>query len=443
MGLSGNIVAESNIRKFNEAHPEFALDIGKTGNDDDDTLWKDTRHAEKLFTEMQINRNRMIPEDRWMPDVRSIWKAWKNWMEDNKFIDFTSMLERVLEYKMCPDIDILFVDEAQDLTPLQLAIVEKWSEKVNQTVFAGDSDQGIYKFAGTVPEAFINLKHDWSHHLDQSYRVPAAVREYSRKIITLCKNRDDTDYKPVSKDMAEYKGKGQVYRCFSPDMSLPGTHMILCRCKYQLKRWMAVLEQNNILWHNPYRPEDLSWNPTLTSSWTAAQTYCDLMAGREVSPERFVKMVEKLKPGFYKRGSKKQIKERMWTKSDKIDIFNLIMMGFNADFVERTHAVADVLSLTDRVARLLPRSSNLDEMAAFFSGKKTCIVGTVHSVKGGEAEHVWLDTSLPPIIWREIRQYPEAFYDECRVAYVAATRAKQTLGLVSTNNWSPVLSQVI
>ena len=323
--LNNKHLAEANIKEFNQAHPEFTLESNRLSNrDDDEEAFMDTRHSEKLFAEMQVNRNRMIPEDKWMPDVLAIWKAWQDWMIESNYIDFTGMLEKVLESKLKPDIDILFVDEAQDLSPLQFALIKMWSQDLNQTIYAGDSDQSIFRFSGTIPEAFINLQHDWIYHLEQSYRVPRAVHDYADKIINLSKNREITTYKPVSSDMAEYKGEGKIYLCLSPDLSLEGTHMILCRCKYQLKRWMEILEKNNYIWHNPYRPEDKNWNPTLTQSWIAARTYYDLMTGRSVSPSDFKMMVARLKPGFAKHGLKTQVKD--WNPGrdkDKIDMFNL------------------------------------------------------------------------------------------------------------------------
>lgn len=438
LGLKSENIAERNIKKFNWTHPEFAISIGKLAEDEDENAWNNTRHTEKLFSEMQINRNRLIPEDQWMPDVRSFWKAWSKWMKDAGYLDFTGMLEQVLAQYLLPDIDILFVDEAQDLTPLQIALMTMWSESVDQTIYAGDSDQAVFRFAGTVPEAFIDLEHNWSHHLAQSYRVPRAVHDYAEQIINMAKNREVTTYDPVSSDMAEYKGEGRVYKCISPDMSLEGTHMILCRCKYQIKRWIEILIKNGIIWHNPYRPEDLTWNPMGTQSWIAARAYYDIMKGRDVKAKDFKKMVARLKPGFAKRGMKKDIKE--WSGKGNVDLFNLASLGFTDEFIDHIRPVNEVIKLTDRIGSILKRAPSIEDM--LFKTPRV-VVGTIHSVKGGEADHVWLETSLPPIIWREIRHSNNAFYDECRVAYVAATRAKQTLGLVSTKNWNPVLSQAI
>jgi len=440
--LNGDVIAERNVREFNALHPGFAIKIDKLKDQDEDSeSWRENRHAEKLFSEMQVNRNRMIPEEQWMPDVQAIWDAWSAWMAEAGYVDFTGMLERTLALRLRPDIDVLFVDETQDLSPLQFELMKMWSKKCVSTVYAGDADQAIYRFAGTVPEAFITLEHDWRHLLDQSYRVPHAVHAYAEQIIGLAKNREVTAYKPVSSGMDTYKGEGRVYRCFSPDLTLPGMHMILCRCKFQVPRWIDILMKNNYLWHNPYRPEDLSWNPTRTISWIAARTYYDLMRGKIVKGKRFKKMVEKIQGGFLVRGTKTRIKDM--ENDENIDLFNLANLGFNNDFIDAIRPVSEVIKLTQRVTSILRKTSTIEEAEKMLMQEPKVIIGTIHSVKGGEADHVWLDTSLSPLIYREIRNSNEAFYDECRVAYVAATRAKQTLGLVSTRDWSPVLPQEI
>ena len=57
-------------------------------------------------------------------------------------------------------------------------------------------------------------------------------------------------------------------------------------------------------------------------------------------------------------------------------------------------------------------------------------VGTVHSVKGGEADHVWLDMTKSRRILTEERESEQVYFDEMRVAYVGVTRAKDTLGIL-------------
>ena len=58
------------------------------------------------------------------------------------------MLEQFLIKGDIPTLDVMFVDEAQDLSPLQWAVVRKLAERAKRIYVAGDDDQAIYKWAG-------------------------------------------------------------------------------------------------------------------------------------------------------------------------------------------------------------------------------------------------------------------------------------------------------
>ena len=94
--------------------------------------------------------------------------------------------------------------------------------------FVGDPKQAIYGWAGSDPDAFEAMPAQQTITLNQSYRVPKAIAEYVRLIF------DDVDILPTEVEGAVKKG-------LIPDLSQPGTHMILCRCNYQLARWKKWL----------------------------------------------------------------------------------------------------------------------------------------------------------------------------------------------------------
>ena len=321
-----------------------------------------------------------------------------------------------------------------------------WLRHTDYSVYVGDSNQCIYRFAGSVPEAFINLKHDFHKHLDQSYRLPTAVHAYAERIISRAADREHFPYKPVTKDMEMYRGEGRVVNQWEPDLSLPGTHMILGRCNYHIRRWIYNIMDAGHIWHNPYRPEDLFWNPTKTASWRAARTYLELMEGREVHVSKLKHMVSMIiAKDNMDRGAKKQIKNR-WTSRDdntRIDLFDLQGLGFTDLFINKPRLAHEVIKVTGTAGEIIKRSGTYDKMKDVLLKEPKIIAGTVHSVKGGEASHVWVDVSLAPIIYKEIDESPRAFWDEARVAFVAATRARETLGLIHmSGKWSPLLPEI-
>lgn len=92
-------------------------------------------------------------------------------------IDYADMLERSLEQSAgLPDFDLLIVDEAQDLTPVQWDLVKILISRSKRTYIAGDDDQAICEPFGARASEFVRLPSnqiDWP--LEQSRRVPPAI----------------------------------------------------------------------------------------------------------------------------------------------------------------------------------------------------------------------------------------------------------------------------
>ena len=64
-------------------------------------------------------------------------------------VDFSDMLD--VASGIDPGTDLLVLDEAQDFSDQQWALVESWLPYVDQLVLAGDDDQAIYKWSGANP----------------------------------------------------------------------------------------------------------------------------------------------------------------------------------------------------------------------------------------------------------------------------------------------------
>lgn len=78
------------------------------------------------------------------------------------------------------------VDEVQDMTPLQLAIVEAVSRRINRTVvYFGDEQQAIFNFIGAGGRALEHVKAMCRHnimHLNRNYRSPRILVEMCNRI---------------------------------------------------------------------------------------------------------------------------------------------------------------------------------------------------------------------------------------------------------------------
>jgi len=441
-------VGEGNLAQFNKERPEFAVGSGKV-NPDENIPHKDhsRKSNDKLMNEMNQLRNQLVPPDEWMPDTQAFYKAWSEWLDYNGMVDYTGMIEQVMARKLCPKILILFIDEAQDLTPLQYAVTKLWSENARSTTYAGDSDQCIFRFSGSRPEEFIELDHQWNKHLDQSYRVSPVVHGYGEAVVRQIQNRENTIYKPSDK-----YGEGKVYTTLYPDLSLEGEHMIICRCNYQINRWIKYLSDQGLLWKNLYRPSNRGWNPLGTQSLETVRIFYTLLSGQEILMSDMQKMVKRLyAKDTMKHGAKgaflgMQTHEAVGDKMLPYycDLQDMPSLGFKQSFIDtiQNKKVDEIFKLTGIAApALIKLPRDIVEFNSVVDNINITI-GTIHSIKGGEADHVWLDVGTSPIILKELLRDPLAMYDEARVAYVAVTRARRTLGLLLNYNWNPVLPRI-
>ena len=146
--------------------------------------------------------------------------------------DFTDLLEDFILKDSINKFEVLFIDEAQDLSLLQWDMVRKIWSRAEKTYIAGDDDQAIFKWAGADVDHFIALKEevDDIKTLDQSYRIPGGpIHELSQNIISKVQNRFDKSYKPRAAEgiLKRYSDVTQV------DMS-EGNWLVLSSANYFL-----------------------------------------------------------------------------------------------------------------------------------------------------------------------------------------------------------------
>ena len=85
------------------------------------------------------------------------------------------MIQKFLDTKDTPPFDVIFVDEAQDLSLIQWAMINKIEQDTGCDVWvAGDDDQAIFGWAGADVDSFINWEAE-EIPLKHSKRVPSSI----------------------------------------------------------------------------------------------------------------------------------------------------------------------------------------------------------------------------------------------------------------------------
>jgi superfamily I DNA/RNA helicase len=375
-------------------------------------------------------------------------------------MDFPQLVERGLkELPSCPgDPDYIVSDETQDNTASENRLIDQWGEKTKMLVKASDEDQCIYLFRGASPEKITeeNAPLESRVFLRQSYRVPKEVVNYSQKWIGQIKDRLPKAYAPRKEEGQVVEGEvrtiNQLFTWRSPDNVLRDAEqylnkgksvMFLTSCSYMLHPLISELRKEGLPFHNPYNLKHHSWNPLqehkegiITSKerllsyiapltkdrfWNTAEAYewMDIIASK----------------GILADGAKTVLKNAIDSKTE-MNEEQLTDLFVDRGVLKEAYdgAFSNALLWFDK--HILPsKRKGIDFPLAIFrehgvkplTEQPQIIVGTIHSVKGGQAdvvylfpdlsragEHEWMGTEIQRN--NIIRQY-----------YVGMTRAKESL----------------
>jgi superfamily I DNA/RNA helicase len=188
-------------------------------------------------------------------------------------MDFCDLIEiAAREIRVAPNgPQVLFADEAQDLNPMQLALVRKWGENALYFIIAADDDQTIYSWRGATPDAVLDpeIPEDHKIFLKQSLRVRCAVHAQATRLILEVTRRQEKIYEPRPEDglcmqlsRGGYKSPEYwILKSLMRHLENGQTVMLLASCAYMLQPVIAVLRQTGIPFHNPYRKSAGFWNP--------------------------------------------------------------------------------------------------------------------------------------------------------------------------------------
>ena len=118
--------------------------------------------------------------------------------ETNK-LDFVDMIEQFVAEGQGPTLDVLIVDEAQDLVPMQWRMVhEVLKTKAKRIYYAGDDDQCIYSWMGVDVRDFLRSSEN-KIVLDKSYRLPTAVYNLADSLVKQIDIRQKKVWSPTDK----------------------------------------------------------------------------------------------------------------------------------------------------------------------------------------------------------------------------------------------------
>jgi|TARA_R100000995_G_C3483504_1_gene125549 superfamily I DNA/RNA helicase len=334
----------------------------------------------------------------------------EHWKSQYELYDYTGMLELFLQRDLCPRLEVVFIDEAQDLSPIQWEMVRRLESNSRVCYVAGDDDQAIYRWAGADVDKFVNLEGKITL-LDQSYRIPSSHHSLSHNVIKRIVGRREKIFQP-----REEEGK-VVWHRHSEEVNLSeGDWLLLSRTTRGAQQIEEEVRRRGHLYlYNGSKSID-------SGVLEAVRLWEFLREGNKVTRDQVLLIYKQMLLNT-------QIRYGCKTMPDGEDgvFYSLTELQQYHGLLHNQPWDIGLGKINDKdktyIKACLRKGESLTETPRLR-------ISTIHSAKGAQATNVMLLTDTmrrPYSMWRKIRTFEE---DETRVFYVGLTRATNNIHLV-------------
>lgn len=436
----------------------------------------------KLLDACNLFRHCLYPEESWpqaagrmdmivQNEILEFWKEWQRFKRRTGCIDFTDMIE--LPYRDRARVpfgaEVVYCDEAQDNTPLIMARVLQFAELMGDygQLFVGlDDDQTIYGHLGCDPGPVLRLTDVGRIHLDQSYRMPRLIHEYSQGWIQKVSAREPKEFRPMPTDGEIEIGPYSLSRSDQGHIAALGeavkreaygegrSVMLLASTNLMAGQIVATLRDYGIPFHNLNRPKNGQWNPLGNSSPTKGSTAAILSwAKPEYGQVWTVRDVARIADFIKTKGVFKNA-SALRSRVEKMEPRDLDE-EIDDQFIRREFAsidaygdlasgdIATLRGLLPTISGRLKGAYHLDILERFgrdgLVERPRVIVGTIHSVKGDEADTVFVFPDISNAAFRSIDSDVAQRDHVIRTFYVALSRARMKLVICQGQRGLPVI----
>ena len=316
----------------------------------------------------------------------------------------SDMLERyVTEGTPCP-VDVAIIDEAQDLSRLQWRVIKRAFPTAKRVYVGGDDDQAIFRWAGADVDTFLGLKGE-KEILSVTHRLPRHIYGYSQIIASRLSRR-------FEKKAAPRETPGGVHRLATWEQApvRDGQWMLLSRNSFYLTPLKAWLREEGLPYAQHYGGSVDETHLRAILAWEK------LRKGEAVTCAAVREVYDWMPAGPGKKALSAVHADTMLTLAD-------LRGKYGCATEAPWHDALTKIPERDRVyyRAVKRRGESLAKPPRIY-------IGTIHSVKGGEADNVLLLPDLTQRTWEDSQRTPD---DEHRTFYVGATRAKEHLFIVA------------
>lgn len=488
-------IAETMIEQWNEqCHGMYRIEDDSMRSDLDEmptesrSSFGDRDSGTELLQEYQLLRNRMTPRDSWRGSVKAFADAWERWKGEVGALDFTDMILNALEdCDIAPGRpEVICLDEGQDMSRCEIDLAKKWGAKAGALIIAGDPLQAIYVWRGADPSIFYDgsVPEEKRRLLHQSFRVPQAVRNVALAWARQMRHPVDITYRArVDKETGETV-RGDAYTSnatyMTPEYAVDtaehfldqGDSVMFCAsCGYMLNKTISELKTRGIPFCNPRRRDKPQWNPLApTKGVRTSRRLADFLridhGAHQVDAENELerwrlwtgaelqRWASKMKvTGCLKRGIKKTLSQLAKLKENEPVSATELMRIFDdggMDDIARMIDPDDPMSTKDllewfcdhaapeilgpaRYPIQIVRKIGLRGLEDAMRRDPLTFVGSIHSYKGAEADHVIIYPDLSPAGYAEWDSFMTRD-NIIRAFYVAVTRARKSVTICTNRS---------
>lgn len=398
-----DVIQYKHMRQFSEL-----LGLPFSSGDTDDPVFDGTvgdrcmalyNLARARGTDIEVEWRRAMLPDLTLVRLKDVVRQYERFKSVNALWDFHDM---VLRADGRLPVDLLFVDEAQDTSRAQWEFLRRAAKEVPNVVIAGDDDQAVYEWSGADVRGLSRFEGKRTY-LRRSRRLPEDVKRISDRILQRIRHREAKEFEPRI-DADGNRVHGQVTYRSDPDtldLRGKGKWLLLARSNYQLEQFREMARRQGVVYTLP----DGTWSWSLPAV-RAAVTYERLRKGKELPRAEVRSMLQ-----FTNNPSVKLPPMVVWSH----------LYGETALDQTWMDALVHINPSDKEYIRALRKGGE-----SVTEGGRVRI-GTVHSVKGAEADHVVLTSDISHRVAHGARIDPDA---EFRVQYVGVTRAREALHII-------------
>ncbi|MFN3927325.1 MAG: UvrD-helicase domain-containing protein [Pseudanabaenaceae cyanobacterium] len=332
------------------------------------------------------------------PKLPEVLELGKQQAQQQKVIDFTDQIWLPTALDLTPPkrYEWIFADECQDFSPCQLELILRIRSQTGRIVFVGDPYQAIYGFAGADTDSIEKIKartQPTALPLSICYRCPASHIRKAQEIVPHIEAR------PAAPE-------GNIYEITVREVANfvePGDLIISRTTAPLLEMCLRLLAQGI---KAQVKGEDLG------------ASLLEIINETSQLPQFDIKQFSHFL-GKYEQKQKQYLRQ-IGSEQQQIEAFE-----------DKVDAIRSAYQLIGEVASIEELSTEIGALLEQGSEKKDTVeLCTIHKAKGLEADRVFfLYPERCPLVRAGQKQWE--LKQEMNLKYVALTRAKQELFLVS------------